>query len=281
MKHFIILTTTPHLFPDLEPENDSLQLALEKAGISYQFENWHTVATTYHLSQLKNHILVFRTVWDYPDYLIEFTSFLEKLKKYSIPTINPIEILEWNINKSYLLELQEANLPVVPVTFVPKNTTIAPLSYETVLKPAVGLGAIGATRIPPNTNITADTDSILTPYRKNITKGELSILVINSQTELIIRKTPSKQDWRVQPQYGGRYNLEEEAPEEAIKVAKDLFKYLSSKFSNTYFMYMRIDLILNDEESWEILEFEAIDPSFYGQISTKAVDALSQQLLLF
>lgn len=66
---------------------------------------------------------------------------------------NPLEVLEWNSDKNYLIELQDAGVPMPPTTLIKKGST--PNLEETlkgrgwgevIVKPTISVGSLGIRR---------------------------------------------------------------------------------------------------------------------------------------
>ncbi|MBQ6628903.1 MAG: hypothetical protein IJH65_08815 [Methanobrevibacter sp.] len=63
-------------------------------------------------------------------------------------------------------------------------------------------------------------------------------------------------------------------------VSEKLYDYVRKRFGSDELIFTRIDLLRDNTNGiWEVLEFEAIDPSMYGSVSSITVDALSLSLL--
>lgn len=119
MKKIInVVTTDKANFPDLHSENKSMVQALEKQGFTVSLVSWHDLLEKFNNADINcEEALLIRTVWDYPEYLDKFKSFIRQIKRKSIVAINPAEIIEWNLNKKYLFDLQNAGIPIVPCEF--------------------------------------------------------------------------------------------------------------------------------------------------------------------
>lgn len=278
-KKITIVTTDKVKYPDLDSENISMANSLIRFGFDVTTMSWHDILEQLRKDKYKQEVLLIRTVWDYPQYLEKFKEFINLLKKSNIVTINPANVIEWNINKQYLFDLQNENISIVPCEYYQAGSTIIGKNVKRVVKPVIGLGASGTQILNEGCSVRVDVDSIVNPFRSSIHDGELSVVMISGRAELYIRKVPSPSDWRVQPQYGGKYLFEQSAPSAAIEVCQRLYRYIKKRFVSDYLLFMRVDLIQNDfNNEWEILEFEVIDPSLYGDISSSAIDALSSSL---
>ena len=52
--------------------------------------------------------LIFRSCWNYHQKHSEFLDWIHQLKALSVPIFNPLSIIEWNIDKKYLLDWNSA-----------------------------------------------------------------------------------------------------------------------------------------------------------------------------
>ena len=273
-----IVTTKAVSFSDMESENTSMAKALEKYGFEVSLADWHDLYKTISTQKrLSIGPLLIRTVWDYPKYYDEFQDFIRLLREANIMMVNPANIIQWNIDKRYLFELQDAGFPIVPCEFVKAGSIVYGKNGQSVIKPVIGLGACGAKILNEGDSLIAQVDSLINPFRTSVYEGEVSVILISGKPVLFIRKIPASSDWRVQPEYGGKYLFESTMPKEVTDLAEKLYRYIYNRFESKYLLFMRVDMLRNDN-SWEILEFEAIDPSLYGAVSSFAVDALAHSI---
>lgn len=98
--------------------------------------------------------LMIGPIWGYWEWgkQEKLKKWLEQMKMREIPLINHHDIIKWIYEKTYLIRLQEAGIPVIPSLFVAKDDprsfdTIFTLAYETfgtndiIVKPNVGAAA--------------------------------------------------------------------------------------------------------------------------------------------
>jgi len=76
------------------------------------FVDWQSKDYPWH--ELK--FVVVGPVWNYAEHIDEFYEFLGMLKRHGIQTFNSLEVIEWNLNKKYLLELQK--ILCIPFTII-------------------------------------------------------------------------------------------------------------------------------------------------------------------
>jgi glutathione synthase/RimK-type ligase-like ATP-grasp enzyme len=136
-----ILLATCAALPDGEPDEDGSQLtaACRRAGLDPTWAVWDDPDVAWNEADL----VVIRSTWDYTPRRTEFLAWAATLARVA----NPVPVLAWNSDKTYLRELAEAGLPVVPTSWAaPGEAVDLPAGTDFVVKPAVGAGSVGAGR---------------------------------------------------------------------------------------------------------------------------------------
>ena len=81
--------------------------------------------------------VVVRSCWDYTWRLQEFLAWAAR-----VPVVhNPVEVLRWNADKTYLRDVAAAGCPVVPTVWDPESADELPDAAEWVVKPSVSAGS--------------------------------------------------------------------------------------------------------------------------------------------
>jgi glutathione synthase/RimK-type ligase-like ATP-grasp enzyme len=267
----LVVTESRRVIPELLSENEGIMTSLGKAGLEARLVDWHDPQVDWRQGRM---VLV-RTTWDYPEHVGAFLAWADHLESLSVDACNPPAVLRWNHDKGYLIELQDLGLPTVPATLVAAGETVKATERPLVLKPAVGVGSIGAQVIEVGHSIETAARSVVNPYFPEISRGELSVFMIGSTPVLGVRKTPSHDDWRVQTQWGGRFHVEEEIDEAAIELSvRALAAAMKCCKQEDPLLYLRVDLIQSDQ-GWLVLELEAIEPSLYCSATQIGSDALA------
>ncbi len=123
------------------PEGDGDEAGLVEAlaghGVDARWEPWggEVPADT---------LVVLRATWDYTDRPEEFHRWCAGVPRLA----NEHRVVRHNLDKSYLVGLGEAGVPVIPTLVVPPGAPLPELPGEIVVKPAVGAGSRGAGRFP-------------------------------------------------------------------------------------------------------------------------------------
>jgi hypothetical protein len=129
---------------DLYPDSDAgpLTYALRSLGVEVSLVSWDDPAADW---ERFSHVLVSST-WDSVDRPSEYLAWARQVASLSF-LLNPVEILEWNINKVYLQALGGSGVPVVPTTWVePHDSWSVPSRGDFVVKPSVSAGGRNTAR---------------------------------------------------------------------------------------------------------------------------------------
>ncbi|XTZ13501.1 ATP-grasp domain-containing protein [Micromonospora echinospora] len=96
-------------------------------------------------------LVVLRATWDYPERPAAFHRWCASVPRLA----NPAELVRYNADKRYLLDLQAAGVATIPTTVVERGDPVEAASEliagsaEYVVKPVVGAGSRGAGRFGP------------------------------------------------------------------------------------------------------------------------------------
>ncbi len=159
--------------------------------------------------------VVIRSIWDYINDPDAFLAVLAEIERSKTPLFNSLELVRWNLRKTYLRDLAARSVPVVPTIwrerFRPnelKDLVTEVGSAEIVIKPVVGLNAKGAFRLdaqPASSRAEevgayyADRALMAQPFLSAITtEGEYSLFYFNGAYSHAISKVPKAADFRVQ-----------------------------------------------------------------------------------
>lgn len=209
-------------------------------------------------------------VWDYFDN--NERDFLEAMAKIEGQTllVNNFKILKWNLNKSYLDDMEAlgaATIPTVKVERVSENNIIKALEeFSTdrlVIKPDVGAAAWRQVLYKkgepmPDRDAMPPNGALIQPYLKSVeTEGEFSFLYFGNGFSHALRKRPKAGDYRVQALHGGR-----EEPYEPTKEDREQARNILDVLDFTP-VYARVDLIRGNDGRLLLIELEMIEPYLY------------------
>ena len=258
-----------NLFEGVEVhEDDQLISFLQKKGLNVRSVAWNNPDIQWEEFDL----VIIKSPWDYHDHIEAFQAWITKLKSLRIQVLNPAETILWNSNKKYLLEIAEAQLPIIPTILIPKGQQ-TDWNYffkkwdkqKIVIKPCVSAGAKNTILLPIEdvevrsaeiSGLIAAEDFLVQPYLQEIEQGEWSLLFFGGEFSHAILKTPKDGDFRVQHSHGGSFQ-ESEIDNNFIEKASVYVDHFAQGS-----LYVRVDGIVKDKEFY-LMELEMIEPYLY------------------
>ncbi len=234
--------------------------------------------------------VVIRSTWDYiadPD---AFLAVLAEIERAGAPLFNPLDLVRWNIRKTYLRDLAQRGVPVVPTIW---RERLAPGelpalieeigTHEVVIKPVIGLNAHGVFRVnargahQPSAELSAHyakREFIAQPFLSHVsTEGEFSLFYFDGKLSHTILKTPKADDFRVQEEHGGVIRAIQ-AESELREAGETALRAL-----NSVPLYARADFVrANDGGGFWLMELELIEPSLYLRMDAGAPERFAQAL---
>ena len=64
-------------------------------------------------------MVIIRSPWDYQHSVDEFMAVLERIEASNAVLWNPIDVVRWNVRKTYLRQLLDQGIAIVPTQFLP------------------------------------------------------------------------------------------------------------------------------------------------------------------
>ena len=257
----------------LAPALRRKQVEVETPGWSDPKVDW----SSYDLAMLSS-------TWDYHEKQGQFRAWLRSTAKVT-RLLNPLKLVEWNLDKRYLRELDAAGVPTIPTVWSEPGQTartteeVARLGWEDVIiKPVIDLGARNLVRVTRGTVETMlgqyDVPTMLQPFLPSVaSSGELSLVYIDGELSHALRKLPARGDFRVQPQYGGTHE-----PVEASARAAEIGA-LALAAAPSPALYARVDLVEKNDGGLALIELELIEPSLYLDVASPSAEMLAQALV--
>ncbi|BCS19630.1 ATP-grasp domain-containing protein [Aspergillus puulaauensis] len=305
MKRILFLTSVPpHITEQYVSDNDwsneMLPARLSDRGASITIKQWtdeDIIATL-----LESDLATFLWAEDYVRYPDAFERFLQTAKKAieangegkNCPqVINHIDLVEWNMDKRYLLDMQAAgfDIPKTEIFDIERPCSVSMLlqqleafqsSGPLVLKPSVSASS-NNTHFIPDISKLSDNDArylesvakgelqsslVVQPFEPAITTGEYSFVFVSQRLSHAVLKVPKSGEFRCQEQFGSRVTRIpiESLGESTLSTVNAIFDTLWERFGNgtTGGMgYLRIDGLVTEDRPFILMEIEAIEPHLY------------------
>ena len=207
--------------------------------------------------------------WDYQDRHEDFLAGLATIAAADVAIFNPLDLVRWNIRKTYLCDFEGWGVPIVPTLWAEApqaGDILAAFNAfgvdEVVLKRQVGGGARGQKRFgrasAPESGEVLDRPGMIQPLIPSIvTEGEYSFLFIDGAFSHALVKRAAPGDYRIQEAYGGRsLKVEPSAADRAR--ASAVLEALDAPP-----LYARVDMVRGHEGGLLLMELEALEPYLF------------------
>jgi glutathione synthase/RimK-type ligase-like ATP-grasp enzyme len=266
-----VVLVTGRRMPGPETETPLLAAALHEQGVDATIEPWGST------NQAVSRLVVIRTPWDYSAHREEFLGWVRTVAA-ATRVVNPVEVLEWNSHKSYLLDLAYAGVPVIPTALVPKgasgadqHSALEEYEGEVVIKPAVSAGAVGvllAGALSPEAAahlrlLTESGDVLVQPFEPTVADGEISLVYLGGEFSHAVRKVPADGDFRAQAHLGGSV-VAHDATSDEREVAAAALATVAADLS-----YGRVDMVATARGP-AVMELELIEPQLFLEVGVSA-----------
>ena len=219
--------------------------------------------------------------WDYPELPQQFLEVLEAIDRSSALLVNPLELARWNIPKTYLRDLDQAGVRIVPSSFHDRysDDVLLPafdrfVSEQIIVKPVIGANAQDTfllskddfeDRLEQLRRTFAERPFIVQPYLSNVAEeGEYSLFWIGDAFSHAILKVPKQSDFRVQEEHGASI-LATELTGELLESAHRALSVVPGDP-----LYARCDFVRNADGELCVMELELIEPSLYLRMHESA-----------
>ena len=252
---------------------------LKKLGWDVQTVSWRDKTADWNDFEA----VIIRTPWDYQREPEAFLEVLRNIDKSKARLENPLKIVEWNLNKLYLRELENAGIKIVPTIWGEEKISESLFKNwlghfgadELVIKPIVSATAEFTYRLkaftPELTEVFAARKYMIQPFMPNIvSEGEFSLFYFGGEYSHTILKTPKPKDFRVQEEHGGII----QAVEPGAKLLEAGRKPL--EFIAPVPLYARVDFVRDAGEDFALMELELIEPALYFRMEKQAPERFAR-----
>lgn len=309
MKRILFLTTVPPKIIDEyvaadDWSNEMLPTQLSERGAFVTIKCWTDEDSI--SAVMDSDLVTFLWAEDYVQHPIAFENFLKKAKAAvetngrganSPCVMNHIDLVQWNMDKKYLLDMKDAgfSIPTTEIVDVEQFPSTSALhqrlqafrsSGPIVLKPSVSASSNNTRLIADISALSPDDVAylgscikghlrsalVIQQFEPTITTGEYSFIFIGEQLSHVVLKAPKSGEFRCQPSFGGRISRKsvEEIEERTLSAVNSIFDFLMARFgkgSTGELGYLRIDGLVTDDRAFVLMEIEAIEPCLYLEMA--------------
>lgn len=266
--------------PLLTRSDRALQEELEQLGASVRVAKWTDTEVDWSASDLT----VIRSTWDGHTRFREFEGWLRRID-VETRVCNPTQIILWNFEKHYLMDLQKRGIAIIPTVYFPAKSGIfsypAGLDWpHVVAKPSIGGSSFAVRRFAVPTElaqledhlngILARTGALVQRFEDTVTTlAERSLVFIGGEYSHAVRRIPfNTGDTPDSPEF-------DHAAEEAeIAFATQVLEAAESR----KLPFGRVD-ILPGPMGLRLMELELIEPALFLTRCPEAARKLASNLL--
>jgi glutathione synthase/RimK-type ligase-like ATP-grasp enzyme len=270
--------------PPFTPDDQLLVDELRRRGHSVQPVIWGG-----DVAELRDSFdrLLIRSPWDYMDSeenRLAFMKWIDDLDHSGIVVDNPPAVLSWLTHKRYLLDLEQAGVPIVPTQFVAAGNDVDLASCfagPLVIKPAISAAGAGLESFQNQTEIKSfqaefsrliqRQDYLIQPLLSEIqSKGEWSLVYFGGTFSHAIHKVPAHGKILCHAEQGGSLRFVSpptdvrQAADQAMQLLPQAFRAGNTRVSQHWFslLYLRVDLI-ETVNGPLVSECEGVEPELF------------------
>lgn len=259
--------------PELTDDDRLLIPAFARRGVSAVPVSWDA-----DINWCQFDCVVLRSCWDYHLRLGEFLSWLDRLEHLNVRVSNPASLIRWNVDKTYLKELNARGVRIPPTFWIEahqEGDVARILRTEgwrsAIAKPIVSASAHGLERVYVESPTAIKGPAMIQPFLSEVpSQGEWSLVFIGGHYSHSVLKRAAPGEFRVQWQYGGTASSVRPLPP-LLETANKILASLEEKAD-----YARVDGILCGDE-FVLMELELIEPVLFlklGSASDRFVEAI-------
>jgi glutathione synthase/RimK-type ligase-like ATP-grasp enzyme len=254
--------------PDLSNSDALLQRELAARNIEAHPLVWNDPAVDWS----RPLVSIIRSTWDYHHQRVAFLEWAQRVSQ--LHTLwNPLPLLHWNTHKSYLHDLEEHGVPIIPTRWLVQGASanLARLMQkhgwsEVVIKPAVSADAYGTILVKEDMvdegqqyldHMSSIRDMLIQPFLPAImSNGERSLMFIDGEVTHAVVRPPVLYDMQTQPVLPKKGLVVPQ--EDELQLAQKIIDTLSSPV-----LYARIDLVRDVDEQLRVMEVELVEPELW------------------
>lgn len=278
-----IALATSKKYPNLDGGETLLFDAIKTAGINVENVVWDDKSVNW---GKYSHVII-RSCWDYHLRVKEFLAWVSNLEKTETIVLNRPDLIRWNSDKSYLLDLRARGITIPDTTIITEHD-IAQLddllqqfpADTIIVKPCHGAGGYGLKQFNRRdssikqyvTELLKNSDVILQSFIPEIINGEISAMFFGNELSHAVIKKPQPGDYRSNYEFGGHeepFKLDEGIKPKIIELYKQC---------DVDTLYARLDVV-NVNGGLMLMELELIEPYLFFEYGDGSAELFVEKLI--
>jgi glutathione synthase/RimK-type ligase-like ATP-grasp enzyme len=282
MQTFDLTLLTYDKDPGLTADDTIFYEALNRYGLNVRIASWSDPGVNWADSKTS----MFRSTWDYFHRTIEFRAWLDRVER-STRLVNDVELVRWNMHKSYLLDLEAKGISITPTVFVNAKGTVDLMEVcrsrgwtQIVVKPCIAGSAFGARRFALShqeaeaqaycENLLRNNDLMIQPYLSAVeTDRERSLVFIDGE----FSHAALKAAFSAGPAGGESLELEYRPGDVEIEAGRRIVEALPKEA-----LYARVDLV-PQSDGFLVMEVELIEPVLFFRFNPSSANRLVDRMI--
>jgi hypothetical protein len=272
------------LYPD--PDSELLRDSLVALGLAADLVSWDDPSVDW----ARRTATVIRSTWDSVDRPKEYISWVRQVGESSL-LINPPEVVVWNLDKTYLVDLETEGVAVVPTQWLRAGREWEPPVGEFVIKPSISAGGRDTARYgrphraEARQHVARLVDRgqtvMVQPYLPSVVDpGEISLIFIDGRFSHAVRKGPvltAGEGVRPRPWETMTFLGLAEPTLAQENAASFALAAVSRRFGQSL-AYGRVDMLDDTDGNPLVLEVELIDPNLSFPLFPQAANILAMAI---
>ncbi|MFT0762921.1 glutathione synthetase [Scrofimicrobium sp. R131] len=286
--------------PNLYPGETGLLDALASRGVEPRIAVWNDPSVNWDEAGL----VVVRSVVDYATDREGFLKWADSLPR----VLNHADILRWNSDKHYLMELEKRGLPTIKTTWLSAEKGYTkhqvhsrfPAAGDFVVKPAVSsgvrdVGRYSAINIPQRQAameqvmrlLRTGRDVMIQRYQEEVELlGERSLVFLNGLLSHTVDKTALLSRDQVTGQNVQTVDVSARAAtDEELRWGEDirvvLHAYVRERMGrDEQFLFNRVDIVPDGKGSFFVMEVALVDADLYLGSTNRALDNFADAITM-
>jgi glutathione synthase/RimK-type ligase-like ATP-grasp enzyme len=282
MPRLMLATSAAHR--DLTPADQLYRAALERRGAEVEAGIWSDAGAGFRDADL----VIIRSTWDYHRDLAGYRAWLDSLEQAGTAVANPVSLVRWNLEKTYLDDLASAGIPVpaqhvLPCDLEAARRTLAESGWrQAVAKPSVGASGHGVNLV---TAATLDTSwdelaSAVSPHKLVLqeyvseiqAEGQTSYVFLGGRFVHAVRFRPRAGEFRINSKFEPQREVITPRDSDIEDAARAIAALPVSP------LYARIDMVRREGRQL-LLEAEVNEPGLLFQYAPAGADIFAIETL--
>ncbi len=280
-------TTGPEVLHGADRDRPLHEEAFARSGIDIDYCVWWDPEVEWGRYDL----VVIRSPWDYVSRLDEYRRWLRAVDRLGTLR-NPAPLVEWNIDKRYLLDLAAMGVPVIPTRVASSEealvTALAWPAGERVVKPVISAASADTGRFAAGDPgamalgrhvLRRGMSVMVQPAVASVaSEGETGTVLFGGTASHSFRKGPSLALGGGLHGRGYQEHVAAERPgaaqEQVVRQAIEAVRRIAIERFGVAgpLLYARVDLVRDDDGRELVLEVELNEPSFFLTVDDRAAD---------